>query len=182
MTVPRPSPGPGFPPNGLLPDEWGGPSAPLDLFATAASVGARAWSERRLHALVGAWASDAVRPDAVTAFDRVAMRHGWRSEVLVARLPQLRELPLERVVRYVDVHHDSSLEALALVVGDRERSLAWTSVASSLLEAHRDHLRRCGVVSDAPLRRWLPLVVASLEEDLELLDGLCDPDGDGVVG
>ena len=168
----RPAPGVGFPRSEVIAVEWEDPAGPLDLFSTAAAIGSWVWVERRLHVLLGGWATRAGAPVFVTTFDRVAMRHAWRAEVLVDRLPVLRELPRERLVRRpgsdVDVElvsQDARGDVRALVAG-------WTAVATRLLTRYGLHLERTTPVADAPLRRWLPMVITSLDEDVAAMAAL----------
>jgi hypothetical protein len=171
---------PGYPINGLVPGDWPD-DGPLDLMRNAALVGARAWLERELHEVVGAWVADAAHPAAVVAFDGLAMHHAWRSDVLVARLPQLRELPTDRVVVPPGAASVEVLEALRELGDDGARIGAWTVVGGALEAAYVDHLARTTPVADAPLQRWLPLLVDSLRADLEVATVRRPSDGDVAV-
>lgn len=174
MSWPRPMPEPGYPPCSPLAREWEEPTAPLDLLTGAGRLGAWVWEERRLHRLAGSWAVGASASDAVTTFDRVAMRHAWRAEVLLARLPQLRELPVARlVVPGPDAPGPRWEQSLATASDGRRRD-AWASNARERIGGYRDHLARTSEVADAPLRRWLPLVIDSLVEDLAAVGSLRD--------
>jgi hypothetical protein len=159
---------PGYPDHGVVDGEWDADDGPLDLMSTAALVGARAWVERELHAVVGSWVTDADDPATVLAVDGIAMRHAWRSEVLVARLPQLRELPVDRVVVAPGPATVELLEALRGLDGDDVRLAAWLEIGRGLEDAYVAHLARTTPVADAPLRRWLPILVESLRADLDL--------------
>lgn len=167
MTVDRPEPGPGFPTASVLGDEWDDPTGPYDLLLGAAVLGRRIDVERQLHVALGTWAARADVARTVTTFDRVAMRHAWRADVLTARLPRLRELPVDRVLGQTP-HEPGHAEP----TDDDARIDAWTGSALRLLDDHRDHLTRCTPVADAPLRRWLPLVISSLQEDLDAMAAL----------
>lgn len=162
----RPDPGAGHPRSDVVAVEWDDPTGPVDLFSAAATIGSWVWAERRLHELLGGWAADAAAPVVVTTFDRVAMRHAWRAEVLTDRLPQLRELPRERLVRRPGPEIGDGLLRLEGQGDVPGRLAGWTAVATTLVTQYRRHLGRATPVADAPLRRWLPLVLASLDEDL----------------
>lgn len=165
-TPPRPVPEPGFPPSGIIATEWDRDSGPYDLLTGAGVLGARVWLERRLHRVVGTWARDAAGSAEAVVFDEVAMHHAWRAEVLSDRLPNLRELPTGRLVGPAP-GDDISIDGLSGLTDDVLRAAAWTSLATALRDAHRDHLARTTDVADAPLRRWLPLVIGSLSADLD---------------
>lgn len=171
---------PGYPTNGVVEGDWAD-DGPLDLMGTAALLGARAWLERELHEVVGAWVADAAHPAAVVAFDGIAMHHAWRSDVLVARLPQLRELPTDRVVVPPGPATAEVLAALRDLGDDGARIGAWTLVGGALEAAYVDHLARTTPVADAPLQRWLPLLVDSLRTDLEVATVRRPSDGDAAV-
>jgi len=167
--VDRPSPLDGFPRGGVVAEDWSGVGAPLDLMSGAGVLGALAYVERELHAVVGGWALYADDSDTVL-FDVLAQHHSWRSERLVDRLPQLRELPASVVVVSPGPATDDLLTALgALDVQGADRHhvqlAAWTAVAAGLLDAHEALLLRCTPVADAPLLRWLPLLVDSVRSD-----------------
>lgn len=149
----------------MAPGEWDS-DGPHDLMTTAALLGSGVWAERRLHAIVGGWAGETADPSLVVVLDRIAMRHAWRAEVLLARLPLLRELPVERVVVGPGGRLGVELDRLADRDGDAARVASWSSVTTTSVQLYRDHLGRTTEVSDAPLRRWLPLVIDSLEEDI----------------
>ncbi|UDY34413.1 hypothetical protein [Dermatobacter hominis] len=165
MEVPRAEPG--YPGNGVVEADWD-EAGPLDLMSTAALLGARAWVERELHAVVGSWVGDAHLPAAVVAFDGLAMRHAWRSEVLLARLPQLRELPTDRVVVTPGPATTDLVAALRALTDDGARIGAWSAVGRALEDGYAAHLARTTPVADAPLQRWLPLLLDSVRADLEL--------------
>jgi hypothetical protein len=179
--VDRPTAEPGYPPNGVVDGDWDPDGGPLDLMATAALLGARSWAERELHSVVGGWVADAEHPAAVVALDGIAMRHAWRSEVLLARLPQLRELPVDRVVTTPGPATDEVLAALRDLTDDATRVRAWASVGRSLEAAYASHLDRTGPVADAPLQRWFPLLLDSLRSDVELASVHPPGDGDDAV-
>lgn len=178
----------GFPPCTVVSDDWtavGDGVGPYDLMTGAGVLGARVWVEREMHRIVGSWVHTEVDPGLAVAFDRVSMHHAERADVLFARLPQLRELPAATVVV---PGGPATLNLLDALTGpekgtgsdSRSRVAAWRAVADGLLAAHRDHLRRTSAVSDGPLRRRLPLLVAGLEADVAELSGSAA--GSGVDG
>ena len=101
---------------------------------------------------------------AVVVLDRFAMGHAARSVLLVDRLPRLRELPRDALVRSPGAAADAVLEQLgALSQGDR--LAAWVVVASALADAYDAHLSRCTPVADRPLLARLPAQLDRLRAD-----------------
>lgn len=179
MRTPRASEG--FPGNGRVEEDWvpsdSGPG-PYDLMTGAGVLGARAWFEQELHVLVGAWSTEVDDARLAVAFGRLAMHHAARAAALIARLPNLRELPAaalvaaggpetRRLIRLLAGQPDGESAAGS----DRTRVSAWLAVAGGLLDAYRDHLVRTSEVADAPLRRCLPVMIAGLEDDVAGLLG-----------
>ena len=89
----------GYPPASTVEGEFRDDSGPFDLLSSAGRLGSLAWTEARLHRIVGGWAPEADSADAVVVLDRFAMGHAARSVLLVDRLPRLRELPRDALVR-----------------------------------------------------------------------------------
>jgi hypothetical protein len=140
--------------------------APFDLLGSARVLGGYVWVERRLHQLLGAWSADADRPDAAVLLDAQALHHAWYADVFLDRLPQLREVPVERVVTAPPGVADH-LEGLAGLTGTVERLAALVDVElPALVSTYRAHLDRLTPVADAPLQRWLRIVLGDLERDL----------------
>ncbi len=170
----------GYPRNGVVSDDWSEDRGPLDLMSSAGRLGALVWTERQLHRVVGSWAVDAEGPDAVVLFDRLAMAHAHRADVLFARLPNLRELPTDVVVVAPGPVTEGLVGRLSELTADPERLAAWADVGRELVAAYEDLLRRSSPVADAPLRRRLPAVVDGLSGDLDEVDRSAGPT-DGVA-
>lgn len=156
----------GFPRNGRVAEDWADDRGPLDLMSAAAWLGALVWTERELHGVVGGWVGDAVDPGAAVLFDRLAMAHAARADVLFARLPELRELPPAVVVVEPGPATATVVARLAEQTSDHERAAAWVEVGRGLLAGYEDLLRRSSPVTDAPLRRRLPALIEGLAADV----------------
>jgi hypothetical protein len=140
--------------------------APLDLLDSARLLGGHVWVERRLHEVLGAWSADASRPEVAVLLDSQALHHAWYASVFVDRLPQLRELPVDRVVA-APPGAAERLERLAATAGDRGRLTALVQdELPGLVDTYEGLLRRLTRVADAPLQRWLRIVLGDLERDL----------------
>lgn len=173
----------GFPRAGVVADDWSDTVGPRDLLSGARLLGARVWVERELHRVIGGWVRTAGDATAVFA-DRVAMGHGRRSEILFARLPQLRELPSDLLVVSPGQHTDAVIGCLEQLVDDHGRLAGWSVVADELVRVYESELRRCTPVADAPLLRCLPLLLDELSSDRAAVDsvaGYIHPSGEGPI-
>lgn len=154
----------GYPPASTVEGEFRDDSGPFDLLSSAGRLGSWAWTEARLHRIVGGWAPEADGAAVVVMLDRFAMGHAARSALLVDRLPMLRELPRDTLVRSPGAGTDAVLEQLGeLSQGDR--LAAWVVVASALADAYDTHLLRCTPVADRPLLARLPAQLDRLRAD-----------------
>lgn len=141
---------------------------PAGLVATARRVGHHVWVERRTFEWLGAWSNVPTEPAVTNLFGEAAARHGWHAELLLERLPELRELGAEDLVRAVDPTAEAVLGALARPE-DPERHLEALVghvrvVLPRLVGSCRALLDAASPVADRSLARWLRLVV---EDDLE---------------
>ncbi len=153
----------GYPPASTVEGEFRDDSGPFDLLSSAGRLGSLAWTEARLHRIVGGWAPEADSADAVVVLDRFAMGHAARSVLLVDRLPRLRELPRDALVRSPGAAADAVLEQLGSAEpGDR---LAAGGRQPALADAHDAHLSRCTPVADRPLLARLPAQLDRLRAD-----------------
>ena len=100
-------------------DRRGAPPQPSDelgtgLLATARRVGHLAWFERRCFEWLGAWSTVPVDPPVTVLLGEAAARHGWHAEVLVARLPELREVDRGSLVVPPDGAAEAFLRAVTV--------------------------------------------------------------------
>ena len=165
-----------FPRARVVDGEWSDPDAPLDLLSNAVLLGARTWTERELHRLVGAWARTSDDRVAVLA-DRLAMGHARRADVLYARLPQLRELPADSLVAAPGERTARVVAHLGQLDDDHVRLAAWTEVSAALIGGYRAQLGRATPVADAPLLRCLPLLLDELALDRLAAEAVLDVGG-----
>lgn len=163
--MPTPQIAEGYPRYSTVPGEFPNATGPVDLLSTAVRLGSLAWTEGRLHGIVGGWSRDAEGEDFVVLFDRLAMDHAARTALVRDRLPRLRELPRETLLVSPGEATDTLLDQLVAVAGDDARAAAWANVASTLADAYAGHLARCTPVADTPLLRRLPALVDRLRSD-----------------
>lgn len=161
----------GYPANDLVHGDWpdGDPSTgagPYDLMTGAGVLGARVWVERELHRIVGAWATSVDRPELAVAFDRVAVHHAERADVLFARLPELRELPSAPLVAPAGPGARRTIDALVLPGRDAERAERWIAVADRIAVGYSVDLERTSPLADVSWRRRIPLLIAGVHADI----------------
>jgi hypothetical protein len=160
------------------------PQAGPDLLESARLLGGYAWAERRLFEVLGSWVPAATDPAATVLLDVQCRHHAWYASVWIDRLPELREVPREQVVVAPAGGFEGFLEAVAdAPASDLERVGALVGVVQPhFLDTYRRHLDRLSVVADAPLQRWMGIVISDLQADLdagrEVLRALSTADGD----
>jgi hypothetical protein len=167
-----------------VPGAADGPATSPDLLESARLLGGYAWTEQRLFEVLGSWAPAATDPAATVLLDVQSRHHAWYASVWIDRLPELREVPRDRVVVAPAGGFGGFLDAVAAVApSDLERVGALVGVVlPHLLATYERHLDRLAAVADAPLQRWMGIVIADLRADLdagrEVLRELSDADGD----
>jgi hypothetical protein len=162
------------------PEPWG-------LLASARRIGGYVWTEQRLFEVVGSWVADASDPGAAVLFDVQSRHHAGHARTFVERLPELRELPRDRVVTAPAGGWAAFVHALGDVGPAEVDRLAVLAevVTPHLVETYRSHAERISAVADAPLLRSLAAVVVELESDRDVARGLLrqlDVDGRGDGG
>lgn len=143
-------------------------TAPGDrtLAGTARRIGAAAWWERRCFEVTGGWsATDPVASVAVHMAS-VSRHHAWRSDVLAARLPRLREVSVEELLAPPGAGAVAAVESLRAAVGSVERmALLQRVVLPRLSVLHAGELDRASEVADGALGRWLAKVADDVAQD-----------------
>lgn len=158
--------------------EPGSSGGSLHLIPSAHRLGHAVWLERRLHQVLGGWVATTHEPAATVLLDAHALHHAWFASVLFDRLPELRELPRESLVVPSGDDAAAALAELAdstSVTVDRLDAV-YSVLVPAVLEGYRVHAARLAPVADAPLQRWLRIVIGDLGEDAaagaELLSAL----------
>lgn len=149
------------------------------LLDTAGRVGRLAWVERRLFECLGRWSGDVADPSLAVHLGVHSRRHGWHSELLVERLPELRELESGRLVdagddvrRFVDAvcEPGDGAAGLELLVG------VYRVLLPAMLVSYRSVAAGARSVSDAALLRSLGFIEADQLQEwvsgIQLLDAL----------
>ena len=167
-----------------VPGSRNGSATSPDLLESARLLGGYAWSEQRLFEILGSWVPTTTDPAAIVLLDVQSRHHAWYASVWIDRLPELREVPRDRVVVAPAGGFGGFLDAVAAVPPsglERVGTLVGV-VLPHLLSTYERHLDRLGAVADAPLQRWMGIVVADLRADLdagrEVLRELSTADGD----
>ena len=156
---------------------------------SARRLGNFRWIEMRLFELLGGWVALTPEPEIKVWLADESRHHGWHSELLEERLPEVRDLSPERQTVAPDAAFAALVEALGTVDGDRAtigRLTALTHVVlPHLTDAYRAHLERCTPVADRAVTRTLGFIVADLTAEAltagALLDSIVRDDDDAAV-
>ena len=143
------------------------------LLATAHQLGAYAWTERRLFELLGAWSVLEHDPAVKVLFDAQSHEHAWHADVVLARLPELREVDVDALLAPPDVAFAALVDQVAASASLVERVVGLHGfLVPHLVEAYRHELAGTTTVAGASLRRWLPMILDDLSEEMARGDEL----------
>lgn len=134
-----------------------------DLVATARRHGGYVWLEDRISQLFGVRAHAGGDSSFVRWAGEVAGIHRWHAQMWTDRLPQLRELPIGDLIAdqsYLATLLDTaqSIEQL-----DALHQLYWTQILDALNALYTEELGLLGAVDSPMSRRWIDLVLHSIE-------------------
>ena len=133
------------------------------LMETATRIGNHLWVERRLFEWLGSWSRVPLEAELTTFLGEMSARHGWHAELLFARLPELREVDPESLVRPGSTAAGELLDAVCV---DPDASQALEALVGYqrvllpvLLGSYRSLVQGANPAADAALVRWLGFVV-----------------------
>jgi hypothetical protein len=133
----------------------------LPLEQSARLTGAYCWLERRLFAVLGAWAPADPVPEVRALFDVLSQQHAWHAELWAERLPVLDALEPEALTVAPDPDVEALFEKLAGPGGTLLRLAGLARVVlPRLVAGYAVHLRRSSPMGEAPTVRVLRLVLA----------------------
>jgi hypothetical protein len=140
-------------------------------------LGAYAWVEGRLFAVLGAWAADEKVPEAAVLLDAHSRQHAWHASLLTECLPLVPALGDGAVDGPPGQATSGALEKMAAADGSAGRMAGLARVVlPRLVTGYRRHLANSRPMSDAPVVRALRLVlrdeIEALVEAEELLETL----------
>lgn len=142
------------------------------LVHTADRIGQHVWVERQLFAWWGAWSGiPAIEPRATVFAGEMSARHGWHAELLLERLPALREIEPESVVAPADDAVRAFVEAVCTppaagtATDDPDALLDALAgqvrvLLPALVASYRSIVEDARPAADGSLRRWLAMVLA----------------------
>jgi hypothetical protein len=166
----------------------GSPSIPFTgLHDRARRVGEWVWLERRTFEVMGRWAGTS-DPASGVLFGEMSRRHGWHSEVLFDRLPELASVDADALVRAPGPATEALFEALDASASTLDRLVgAYRVLVPTLVGEYRSTVATLSPVAEASLARWLGIVVRDdVEEwcrgDAELRAALVDDDAVRAAG
>lgn len=144
------------------------------LIDTATRLGHHVWAERRIFSFLGAWSASPTGPSSPAAvpvfLGEQAARHGWHAELVLERLPQLREVDAEALVVPASERVEAALDASLQLPGAALPASAdglrvvlagyYRVVLPRLVGSYRALVAASSEAADASLRRWLGFVIA----------------------
>lgn len=143
---------------------------PLSLAESARRLGAYVWVERQLFAALGGWVAVVPEVNVKLLLGPHCYHHAWHAELFTGLLPTPAD-----VHPYANVAptNDAMIEAFAAVHAPAAPSQTieklvglYRAVLPMLMETYRHHLSLCSIVTDAPTKRVLELVLADDEADV----------------
>lgn len=145
------------------------------LLATSVHLGHYAWTERRLFELLGAWSVLEEDPAVKVLFDAQSHEHAWHAEVLIDRLPELREVDVDTLLVPPSEGFAAVIDTVAGFETLVERAVGLHGVlVPHLIDAYRHELAGTTEVAGASLMRWLKMILADLSEEASRGVELCE--------
>ena len=130
---------------------------------SARRVGHYAWIEMRLFEALGGWVATVPELDVKTMLGRHCYHHAWHAELWVKRLPELREMRPERLIRAPN----ASLEAFVAALTEPEAPDltieklvgVYRVLLPRKIAAYTYHLAATSRITDAPTMRSLGFIL-----------------------
>jgi hypothetical protein len=130
---------------------------------SARRVGHYAWIEMRLFEALGGWVATVPELDVKTTLGRHCYHHAWHAELWVKRLPELREMRPERLIK----PPNAELEAFVAALTEPEAADltieklvgVYRVLLPRKIGAYTYHLNATSRITDAPTIRSLGFIL-----------------------
>src|SRR5690349_17856866 len=136
---------------------------------SARRVGHYAWIEMRLFEALGGWVATVPELDVKTMLGRHCYHHAWHAELWHKRLPELREMRPERLIKAPNAELEAFVTALTEPEAPDLTIEKLVGVFRVLLPrkiaAYTYHLAATSRITDAPTQRSLGFMLADELED-----------------
>ncbi|MGE3619254.1 MAG: hypothetical protein AB7L84_02225 [Acidimicrobiia bacterium] len=143
-----------------------GTGTALTFDETAERVGGYVWLERALYELLGAWVPSVPEHDVKLRFGAQSQRHAWHGDLWFERLPVLRDVDRDALVRPATPALGALVTDLAGIGDTLERLVAtYRVLLPALVASYSEHLDRVSPLADATVERVLQLVVGDALDD-----------------
>jgi hypothetical protein len=130
---------------------------------TARRVGNYKWTEMRLFEALGGWVATVPELDVKTTLGRHCYHHAWHAELWHKRLPELREMRPERLIRAPNAELEAFVAALTEPEAPELTIEKLVGVYRVLLPrkiaAYTYHLAATSRITDAPTIRSLGFIL-----------------------
>ena len=144
-------------------------SAPFGIEETARRLGHYQWIEQQLFEALGAWVPTVPELDAKILLATHGHHHAWHAELWRRRLPELRDLPADRVVVPANDDLRAFVDALAEPAAPdltiEKLVCAYRVLVPALVAAYTFHLNHTSSVADGPTIRSLRFVLQDEIDD-----------------
>jgi hypothetical protein len=153
---------------------------------SARRVGHYAWIEMRLFEALGGWVATVPELDVKTTLGRHCYHHAWHAELWHKRLPELREMRPDRLIRAPNAHLEAFVAALTEPEAPDLTIEKLVGVFRVLLPrkiaAYSYHLAATSRITDAPTIRSLGFILDDEKTDWQegemLLQALIETDAE----
>lgn len=130
---------------------------------SARRAGHYAWIEMRLFEALGGWVATVPELDVKTTLGRHCYHHAWHAELWVKRLPELREMRPERLIKPPNVDLEAFVAALTEPEG-RDLTIeklvgVYRVLLPRKIAAYTYHLNATSRITDAPTIRSLGFIL-----------------------
>jgi hypothetical protein len=139
--------------------------APLgfSLEEMARRVGGYQWLEMQMFEILGSWVKTIPENPVKLRLGADCYHHSWHAEMWQQRLPELREMPIDRLVAPFSPQIAACVEAVRETQG-QDQTLeklvgAYRVLVPYKISMYTDHLRKASPVSDGPIIRILTLAL-----------------------
>ena len=141
----------------------------FDVEESARRVGIYKWLEMRLFETLGGWVATVPELDVKLVLGRHCYHHAWHAELWTKRLPELREMNVERMTQPANPELEKFMDAVREPEGPQLTIEKLVGVYRVLLPrkiaAYRFHMHGTSQITDAPTIRSLNFALQDEIED-----------------
>lgn len=145
-------------------------SRPLTLEQSAQRIGSYVWVEARLFEILGGWVQQVPEPEVKVFLAEQSHRHALYAQMWRDRLPHLREMDVDSLVRPADREIEQALALLSeaeVTMNSADRLVTvFRVILPKLIETYSNHRELCCDAADRPVMNTLDMLLANGTDDL----------------